>query len=71
MTRLFFHDAEVTLNISSNVTDNCNDETNFPHKLLLSNTHVSWLCPSFANNSSASMKLSKTQLSKIGQPGVF
>ena len=28
-------------------------------------------CQPVANNSSANMKLSKTQLSKIGQPGVF
>ena len=30
--------TKVTLNLSSNVTGNANDETNFPHKLLLNNT---------------------------------
>ena len=38
----------------------------FPRKLLLINTQVSRLCQAFANNSSANIKLSKTQLSKIG-----
>ena len=32
--------AEATLNLSSNAVDNSNDETNFPHKLLLTNTQV-------------------------------
>ena len=30
--------VEVTLNLSSNGIDNYNDETNFPHRLLLTNT---------------------------------
>ena len=30
--------TEVTLNLSSNVTGNSNDETSFPNKLLLTNT---------------------------------
>ena len=34
------NDAEATLNLSSNAVDNSNDETNFPHKLLLTNTQV-------------------------------
>ena len=38
----------------------------FPRKLLLINTQVSRLHQAFANNSSANIKLSKTQLSKIG-----
>ena len=41
------------------------------HKLSLTNTHVSRLRKTFANNSSANVKLSKTQLRKIGQPGEF
>ena len=44
-----------------------NDKTNFPHKLLLTNTQVSMFRKAFANNSSANIELSKTQLSKIGQ----
>ena len=43
------------------------DDTNFPHKLLLTNRQVANLCKVFANNSSADIKLSKTQLSKIIQ----
>ena len=30
-----------TLNLSSNFTGNSNDETSFPHKLLLTNTQAS------------------------------
>ena len=62
---------EVTLNLSSNVTGNSNDETNFPHKSLLNNTQVSRLPKAFANNSSANITLSKTQLSKTAQLGGF
>ena len=32
--------TEVTLNLSSNVVGDSDDETNFPHKLLLTDTHV-------------------------------
>ena len=59
--------TEVTLNLSSNEIGNSNDEYNFPHKLLLTNTQVSRLRKVFANNSSANTKLLKTQLYKIGQ----
>ena len=63
--------AEVTLKLSSKVVGDSNDENNFPHKLLLINTQVSKLRKVFANNSSANIKLSKTQLHKIGQSGGF
>ena len=63
--------TEVTLKISSNVVGDSNDENNFLHKLLLTNTQVSKLCKAFANGSSANIKLSKTQLHKIGQSGGF
>ena len=33
--------TEVTLNLSSNLIGTSNDETNFPHKLLLTDTQVS------------------------------
>ena len=36
--------TEVTLNLSSNLIKNSNDETNFPRKLLLSNIQVSKIC---------------------------
>ena len=63
--------TEVTLKISSHVIGDCNDENNFPHKLLLTNTQVSKLREAFSNNSSANIKLLKTQLQKIGQSGRF
>ena len=63
--------AEVTSKTSSNVVGSSNDENNFPQKLLLTNTQVSKLRKTFANFSSANIKLSKTQLHKIGQSGEF
>ena len=36
--------TEVTLNLSSNLIRNSNDETNFPRKLLLTNIQVSKIC---------------------------
>ena len=64
------NDTKVTLNLSSNVVGDSNDETNFSHKLLLTNAQVQ-LRKLFANNSSANIKLSKSQLHKIGQPRKF
>ena len=48
---------------------NYNDETNFPQKLLLTDTQDSKIHKSFANGSSANIKFSKTQLSKMIQSG--
>ena len=45
------------------------DETEFPHKLLLTNRQVANLRKAFANNLSTEIKLSKTQLSKMIQSG--
>ena len=50
---------------------NSGDDTNLSHKLLLTNRQVSNLCNAFANNLSANIKLSKTQLSKIIQSDRF
>ena len=47
------------------------NETDFPHKLLLTSRQVSNLRKAFANNSSIDIKLSKTQLSKMIQSGGF
>ena len=60
-------DTQITLKFSSNVVGDSNDQNNFPHKMLLTNTQVSKLRKAFANNLSANIKLSKTQLSKIGE----
>ena len=57
------------MNLSSNLIGSSNDETNFPHKLLLTNTQVSKIHKAFSNGSSANIKLSKTQLSKMIQSG--
>ena len=48
---------------------NSNNETNFPHKLLLTDTHVSKIRKISSNRSSANIKLSQTQLSKMMQSG--
>ena len=61
--------TEVVWRLSSNMIGNSSDETNFPHKLLLTNRQVANLRKTFANNSSIDIKLSKTQLSKIIQSG--
>ena len=65
------NNTEVTLQVSSNVVGDSNDENNFPHKLLLTNAQVSKLPKAFANNSSANIKLSKIELHKIGPSGGF
>ena len=63
------NETEVVLRLSSNMIGD--NETNFPHKLLLTNRQVSNLRKAFANHSSADIKLSKTQLSKTIQSGGF
>ena len=52
------NESEV-LRLTSNVIGN--NETNFLHKLLLTDKQVSDICKSFANNSLADIKSSKTQ----------
>ena len=61
--------SEVILRLSSNMIGD--DETNFPHKLLLTNRQVANLRKAFANYLSTDIKLSKTQLFKIIQSGGF
>ena len=58
------NDTEVALNLSSNVIGDSNEETSFPHKLLLTDTQVSRPRIAFANNSSGNLKLWKSQVSK-------
>ena len=53
------------------MTGNSDDETNFPHKLLLTNRQVANLHKAFAKNLSTDIKLSKTPLSKMIQSGGF
>ena len=55
----------VVLRLSSNMIGNSDDETNFTHKLLLTNRQVANLCRAFANHLSNDIKFSKTQLSNM------
>ena len=50
---------------------NSNDETNFPHELLLTNRKVANLRKAFAKHTSANIKLSEVQLSNMIQSGGF
>ena len=63
------NETEVVLRLSSNMIGD--NETNFPHQLLLTNRQVSNLRKAFASNSSTDIKFSKTQLSKMIQSGGF
>ena len=63
------NETRVALILSSNMVGD--DETNFPHKLLLTKRQVENLRKVFANKSSADIKLSKTQLTKMIQSGEF
>ena len=48
---------------------NSNDETIFPHKLLLTNRQVANLRKAFSNHTSTDIKLSKAQLTKMQKRG--
>ena len=63
--------TDVVLRISSNMVSNSNDNTNFPHELLLTNRQVANIRKAFAKNTSIDIKLSNTQLSKMIQSGGF
>ena len=54
--------TEVTLKISSNIVGDSNNEYNFSHKLLLTNTQVSKFRKPFANNSSANINFIKNSV---------
>ena len=63
------NETEVVLKLSSNMIGD--DETNFPRKLLLTNSQVANRRKAFASNLSSDIKLSKTQVSKMIQSGGF
>ena len=65
------NETDVVLRISSNMVGNSNDNTNFPHELLLTNRQVENIRKDFAKNTSTDIKLSKSQLSKMIQSGRF
>ena len=55
-------ETKIVLRLTSNMIGNSNDETNFPHELLLTNTQIANV---------HDIKLSKTQISKMMQSGEF
>ena len=61
------NETDVVIRLSPNMIADSNDETNFPHELLLTDRQVSSIRKAFSNNSSVDIKFSKTQLSKIIQ----
>ena len=65
------NESEVVLRLSSNMIGDSDDKINFLHELLLTDRQVANLHKTFANNSTANIKLSKTQLSKMIQSGEF
>ena len=65
------NETDVILRLSSNMISNSDDETNFPHKLLLTNRQVTNLREAFGNHTLTDIRLSKTQLSKMIQLGGF
>ena len=52
--------TEATLNLSSNLIRNSNNETNFPNKSILTDTQLSKIFKAFVNGSSANIKFSRT-----------
>ena len=61
--------TDVILRLSSNIVGNSDDEANFPHKLLLTNRQILSLRKAFNNHTSADIKLSKAQLTKMQKGG--
>ena len=64
------NETDVIVRLSPNMIGNSDDETNFSHKLLLTNRQVANLRKAFANHTSTDIKLSKAQLTKV-QEGRF
>ena len=65
------NENDVVIRLSPNMIGDSNDETNFPHELLLTERHISSIRKAFSNNSTIDIKFSKTQLSKMRQSGGF
>ena len=63
------NDTDVILRLSSNIIGNSDDESNFPHKLLLNIRQVANISKAFANLTSTDIKLSKAQLTKMQKGG--
>ena len=65
------NETEVVLRLLLKMIDDSSDETNFPHKLLLTDRQVLSICKPFVDHSSADIKFSKSQLSKMTQSWGF
>ena len=65
------NETEVVLRLSSKMIGNSDDNTNFPHELLLTNRQVASLRKAFVKNTSTDIMLSKAQLSKMIQSEGF
>ena len=63
--------TDAALRLSSNMIGSSDDNTSFPHELLLTNRQIANLRKTFAKNTSTDIMLSKTQLSKMIQSGGF
>ena len=63
--------TDVILRLSSNMIGNSDNETNFPHKLLLTNRQVANLRRAFAKYLSTDIKFPETQLTKMIQSRGF
>ena len=61
--------TDVILRLSSNVVGNSDNEINFPHKLLLTNRQTLSLRKGFNNHTSADIKFSKVQSTKVQKGG--
>ena len=58
------NETDIVIRLPPNMIGDSNDETNFPHELLLTDRQVCSIRKAFSNNSSVDIKFSKTQLSK-------
>ena len=65
------NENDVVIRLSPNTIGDSNNQTNFPHELLLTDRQVSSTCKAFSNNSSVDIKFSKAQLPKMIQSGGF
>ena len=63
--------SDVILRLLSNMVVNSNNETNFPHQLLLTNRQILSLRKAFNNHTSTDIKFSKAQLTKMQKGGFF
>ena len=57
--------TDVVLRLSSNMVGNSDDETDFPNKFLLTNRQTLSLRKAFNNHTSADIRFSKAQLTKM------